>query len=256
MVLAESRPDTVQLRDSALTMYIKKERKTGMATKKTTTKVSEAKVEKEKELFSKEEVNELIAKAVAEAIARTQTSVVQVSTEKPMVKMCYMDDCADDNVIFFGVNGKFGSITGPIGYINVTKESWLGEFRDNIVQSLLAKRKLIVLDGLTDEERTMHNVNYAKGEILDENLFRTLLDHIDELPEVYKNLCPSMKQIVATRFQTGYDNNDPRVLRNRDIVVKLNRISKKDFLDAPESDPRKEGLFINIVRGLNKNDEE
>jgi hypothetical protein len=38
--------------------------------------------------------------------------------------------------------------------------------------------------------------------------------------------------------------------------VKLNKISKKDYADAPDGDPRKEGLLSNIVRGINKKDEE
>lgn len=224
-----------------------------MATKKKTTEAEAPKT------FTAEEVNKLIANALDEYIKAhpaEQPKVVQVSTEKQLVKMLFMDDCSSDNVLFFGPNGKFGSITGPIGYINVAKDAWLGEFRDNLVQMLLASRKLIVLDGLTDEERTMHNVNYADGEVLDEALFRTILDHIEELPKIYKKLCPAMKQIVASRFQDGYDAGDPRVLQNRDIIVKLNKISKKDFEDAPADDPRKNGLFINIVKGLNKNDED
>ena len=223
-----------------------------MANKKKTTEPAQ---EATPNTFTYEEVQKLIENAIKE-YASAQPNVVQVSTERPLVKMVFMDDCSDDNVLQFGINGKFGSITGPLGYINVAKDEWLGEFRDNLVQSLLASRKLIVLDGLTDEERQMHGVNYADGEVMDERLFRSILDHIEELPNIYKKLCPAMKQIVATRFQTGFDAGDPRVLRNRDVIVKLNKISKKDFADAPDDDPRKNGLFINIVKGLNKNDED
>lgn len=227
-----------------------------MANKKKTTEPVQETAPK---TFTAEEVNKLIANALDEYIKShpaEQPQVVQVSTEKEMVRLLFLDDCSDDNVLAFGVNGKFGTITGPVGYLNVTKEAFLGEFRDNLVQMLLASRKLIVLDGLTDEERQMHGVNYAEGEVLDERLFRSILDHIEELPNIYKKLCPAMKQIVATRFQTGFDAGDPRVLRNRDVIVKLNKISKKDFADAPAEDPRKNGLFINIVKGLNKTDEE
>ena len=233
-----------------------------MATRKTTKKevAEEVKTEvAEEKTFTKEEVNNLIAeavaKAVADALAKAQTNVVKVSAEKEFGRMLYLDDCSNDNELFFGPNRKFGSITGPVGYINVAKDDWLGEFRDNLVQSLLKSRKLIVLDGLTDEERKLHDVEYQDGEVMDEKLFRSLLDHIKELPEIYKKLCPAMKQIVATQFQTAYDANDPRVIRNREIVVQLNKISKKDFAGASENDPRREGLFVNIVRGLNKNDE-
>lgn len=224
-----------------------------MATRKAKT---EAVVKKEEaKTFTQDEVQDMIAQAVADALARVQTNVVQVSTEKPLVKMLFIDDCSDDNVITFGINGKFGTVTGPVGYINVAKDEWLGEFRDNQQQMLLRERKLIVIDGLTDEERVMHGLDYKPGEYLDEKMFRTLFDHMSELPEIFKKLCPSVRAIVAARLQNGYAENDQRVMGNRDIIVKLNNISKKDFADAPEGDPRKDGLLANIVRGINKKDE-
>ena len=226
-----------------------------MATRKTVKKETEATEVKEPKTFTEDEVKSLIAKAVADALAQAQTNVVQISTDKPLVKMLFIDDCADDNVLGFGVNSKFGTITGPIGYINVPKDEWLGEFRDNLVQMLLRERKLIVLDGLTDEELVMHGLDYKPGEVLDEKMFRNLLDHMDELPEIFKKLCPSVRAVVCARLQTAYDAGDPRILNNRDIIVKLNKISKKDYANASQGDPRKDGLLSNIVRGLNKNDE-
>lgn len=240
-----------------------------MATRKTVKKetaVTETPIDA-KENYTQEEVNaiveqavskavaEAVAKVMAEAAAKQQTNVVQISTDKPLVKMLFLDDCSDDNVLGFGVNNKYGTITGPVGYINVPKDEWLGEFRDNLVQMLLRERKLIVLDGLTDEERSMHGLDYKPGEVLDEQMFRNMLDHMDELPEIFKKLCPSVRAVVAARLQTAYDANDPRILGNRDIIVKINKISKKDYADAPQEDPRRDGLLSNIVRGLNKNDE-
>lgn len=228
-----------------------------MATRKTVKKeTEEVKIEKASEkTFTEDEVKSLIAKAVSDALAQAQANVVQISTDKPLVKMLFIDDCSDDNVLGFGANAKFGTITGPIGYINVPKDAWLGEFRDNQQQMLLRERKLIVLDGLTDEERVMHGLDYKPGEVLDEKMFRNLLDHMDELPEIFKKLCPTVRAVVAARLQTAYDAGDPRIMNNRDIIVKLNKISKKDFTDVSPEDPRKDGLLSNIVRGLNKNDE-
>lgn len=231
-------------------MAQRKTTKKEVAQEEVKTEVAEAKT------FTEDEVKSLIAQAVADALAKAQTNVVQVSTEKPLVKMLFIDDCSDDNVITFGINGKYGTVTGPVGYINVAKDEWLGEFRDNQQQMLLKARKLIVLDGLTDEERAMHGLDYKPGEVLDEKMFRNLFDHMDELPEIFKKLCPSVRAIVAARLQNGYEANDPRIMGNRDILVKLNKISKKDYADAPDGDPRKEGLLSNIVRGINKKDEE
>ena len=231
-------------------MAQRKTTKKEVAQEEVKTEVAEAKT------FTEDEVKSLIAQAVADALAKAQTNVVQVSTEKPLVKMLFIDDCSDDNVITFGINGKYGTVTGPVGYINVAKDEWLGEFRDNQQQMLLKARKLIVLDGLTDEERAMHGLDYKPGEVLDEKMFRNLFDHMDELPEIFKKLCPSVRAIVAARLQNGYEANDPRIMGNRDILVKLNKISKKDYADAPDGDPRKEGLLSNIVRGINKKEEE
>ena len=224
-----------------------------MATRKTVKKETEE--VKEEKTFTEEEVKSLIAQAVANALEKAQANVVQISTDKPLVKMLFLDDCSDDNVLGFGINNKYGTITGPCGYINVPKDEWLGEFRDNQQQMLLRTRKLIVLDGLTDEERVMHGLDYKPGEVLDEQMFRNLLDHMSELPEIFKKLCPTVRAVVAARLQTAYDAGDPRILGNRDIIVKLNKISKKDYENAPQEDPRREGLLSNIVRGLNKNDE-
>ena len=90
-------------------------------------------------------VAEAVAKALAEAASKQQTNVVQISTDKPLVKMLFLDDCSDDNVLGFGVNNKYGTITGPCGYINVPKDEWLGEFRDNQQQMLLRTRKPVSL---------------------------------------------------------------------------------------------------------------
>ena len=55
-----------------------------MATRKAKTE-AEVKTEEAK-TFTQDEVQDMVAKAVADALARVQTIVVQVSTEKPLVK--------------------------------------------------------------------------------------------------------------------------------------------------------------------------
>ena len=60
-----------------------------MATRKTVKKeTEEVKIEKASEkTFTEDEVKSLIAKAVSDALAQAQANVVQISTDKPLVKM-------------------------------------------------------------------------------------------------------------------------------------------------------------------------
>lgn len=200
-------------------------------------------------------LEQAVGKAVQEALA-AQPQVIRVSADAPIVKMMFQDTCATDNFIQFGTNGKFGAITGQYGKLNVTKEAFLGEFRDSMVQDLLARRKLIVLDGLTDEERVAYGVSYKPNEIMPEEIFRNMLDYPERLIEMYSALCPSYREMVAVQFSTAYEKNDPRVMQNRDLVVKLNKLSKKDYADLPADDIRRNGAFYQIVKGLNAKENE
>ena len=215
--------------------------------------------EKAPETFTKEQVQALVEAAVKEAMAKMQAatanSVVQVTAEKPMVKLLFMDSCSDDNYIQFGNNGKFGSITGPIGRFSVSRDDFFGEFRDNFVQLLLKKRKLLVMDGLTDEERAMYEVSYAPNEVMSEDMFRNFVERPEKLLDVYQDLCPAYKDAVASKFLEAYENGDKRILGNRDLIVKLNKLSKKLYRDLPDVDPRRDGDFIAIIRGMNERDE-
>lgn len=210
-------------------------------------------------VYTEEQVRLMVEQAVAKAVQSTMASqpqVVRVSADTPVVKMVFMDACSPQNYIQFGTNGKFGSITGQYGKINVTKEAFLGEFRDAMVQDLLAKRKLIVLEGLADEERDAYGVKYRENEILPEHMFLNTLDDTDKLLEIYADLCQTYREMVAKRFASAYEAGDQRIMQNRDLIVKLNRMSKKDYEHLPDGDSRKNGAFYHIVLGLNAKDNE
>ena len=227
--------------------------------KKTTAKKTAAKkaVEKKEEgaaTFTQEQVNAIVAEAVKKALesAQAQPSVVRVTADTPVVKIRYQSECSPVNVINFGINGKFGSITGKTGMLTIRKEDFLGEFRDNLVQKLLASRELIVLDGLTDEEREMYGVQYRKGEFMDEKMFAKMVDMGEEILEVYPDLNPTYKLMVAKRFAEEYEKHPKKI--SRDIVVKLNAMSKKDTKDLPKGDPRKQGAFAQVIEAMNEAD--
>lgn len=180
--------------------------------------------------YSAEEVQALIESAVQSALSKQQPQVVQISAETPVVHLMFQDACSPDNYIQFGVGARYGSITGSFGLKTVTKEQFLGDFRDAFVQLLLAERKLIVLDGLTDEERVAYGVDYKDGEFLTERQFRNMLTNTDALLEAYPKLCDGYKQMVATQITTAFEKKDPRVTRK--LVAALNKLSKKDGQDS------------------------
>ena len=226
-------------------------------TKKTTAKktkevVPEAvPVEQATPVFTQDEVNAIVAQAVEAALAKqAQQNVIRVSADTPMVKLLYQCECSPVNVINFGVNGKFGSITGKTGKLNITKEAFVGEFRDELVQALLASRELIVIDGLTDEEREMYGVAYKKGEYMDEKVFAKMVDMGNAILDIYPDLNQTYKDMVAKRFAEEYEKNPKRIAR--DLVVKLNDMSKKSFKDLPKGDLRRKGSFSGVIEKMNE----
>lgn len=209
----------------------------------------------QEETYTRSQLDEIVAAAVAKALAEQaerEPNVVRVSTDAPMVKLRYQCECSPVNVIRFGVNGKFGSITGKTGLLTIPKEAFLGEFRDHLAQKLLASRELLVIDGLTDEEREMYGVSYKKGEYMDEKAFAKMVEMGDEILDIYPDLNPTYKAMVAKRFAEEYERHPKKIAR--DLVVKLNAMSKKDAKDLPKGDPRKQGAFHQVIEAMNKAD--
>lgn len=209
--------------------------------------------------FTLEQVQSMIAEAVAKAVAEQQVNaqkpqVVHVSTDATMVKLYYQCECSPVNVVRFGANGKFGSITGKTGKLSVKKEDFLGEFRDETVQRLLAERNLIVLDGLTDEERAIYGLSYKDGEVMDEKTFSHIVEMGDELLHIYDDLHITYREAIARRFAEVFEKRPEKI--RRDLIVKLNDKSKKDYAHLPDGDIRKKGAFFAIIEAMNKKDAE
>lgn len=252
------------------------EREKNMAEKKTTTKKTTRKttakkapevqeqfaVQESPQTFSQEDVQAMIQKALAEQqkvfqkqLEEAKTNVVQVSAETEKVVMRFQAEVADDNECIFGDNAKFGKITGKRGILTVNKSDFMSSFRDGNVKWMLDHRWLVVLSGLTDEEAELFGVKYRKGEVLDDKAFAKLLDMSDEeLLEVFPNLCKSYKEMVARRFYTDWIHGGAHTRNRRELIVKLNAISKKDYEGLPDGDTRRKGAFAPIIEELNKQD--
>ena len=163
-----------------------------------------------------------------------------VEQKAPPVKILYIDSVIPNNQIPIG-NNRY--ITGSGRVFSVPMEQFEGEFMSPLVMKLIDRRKFIVIDGLTDEQREQYNCLYGEGEVIrNEGIFDALFSmDTDKAAEIFAELCEEHKRLVATRFISAYfEKHDNRI--TRDKVEKLNAISKS--VDA-------EGLFTPIVKDIN-----
>lgn len=179
-------------------------------------------------------------------LARIKELEAQVAANKQggqsadgVVQMEYIDCVSDQNELDLG---DYGYIRGSTGSIDVPRKDFGGRFMTPLVRWLLDTRRLIVLDGLTADERKRYNVDYKDGEVMDTQAFDRLLDmDLDRLTSIFERLCTDHKWFFARRFITAYDKGDNRVSRSK--VERLNEISKTD---APN------GMFRPVLEGMNK----
>ena len=172
--------------------------------------------------------------------------VVQIMADTEKVNLRWQAEVAEENVLNLGPGGMFGRITGKTGYASIPKSEW-SKFLDESMKKFIRERMLIVLSGLSDEEREMNWCMYREGELLDEKAFVKMLDMGEDLIAVFPALCHEHKEMIARRFLTGYEENHPSA-HNRKLVVALNELSKKD----PKFPKR--GAFSEIIERLNEKD--
>ncbi len=170
---------------------------------------------------------------------KSQMAAPNVVLAKPeeMVKLACIDTISSRNVLTLG---DFGTLNSTGGCIEISRKDFGGRFMTESVQKLLQKRRLIVLDGLSEDERHRYGVDYQKGETLDMQMLDRLLDiDIKALKKIFSALCPEHKKLVATRFYTLLEKGDNRVSRER--VELLNEVSKQSG----------QALFTPILQKLN-----
>ena len=187
---------------------------------------------KTEKTYTEDEVAELVRRAAEDAVKKAMASVPQQSTtpniiqyvgDTEKVQFLWQAEVADDNVMLFGDGGMYGQVVGKSGTFFVPK-SELSRVLTDVNRVYLKRRWLIVVSGLTDEEREALGVNYREGELLDKRAFAKLLALGDELLDIYPKLCEGHKKMVAQRYMEAYTNSSPYVTRER--VMKLNAMSK------------------------------
>lgn len=199
--------------------YTKKSESTGA--KETETKKEsvskEAAAPKEEKVFTKEEVEKMIADAISAA------KISKSPNAEEVVTILYLDECSPRSTL--ELEG-YGSLR-PYSYLEVPKREFGNKFMTTLVRKLLDKRILIVLSGLTQLERERWNCDYKDGEVLDEYTFDKMLDfETPKLAEIFEKLCPEHQKFVACRMITAKEKGDNRISVEK--TKRINDISKKN----------------------------
>lgn len=176
------------------------------------------------ELYSKTQVEAMIAAAVNNALAGVRQQMYASVPERERVNLLWQAPVMAENVEEFGPNGKYARISGPTGAFFVPKDEFF-LIVDNRVRMYLERRWLIVLSGLTDEERELYGVNYREGEYLTRTAFAKLTEQGDKLLEIYPQLCPGNRKIVAGAVYQGWKEGKKTV--NRGLVESLNALCRQ-----------------------------
>ncbi|MBQ0125479.1 MAG: hypothetical protein KBS59_04040 [Clostridiales bacterium] len=187
--------------------------------------------------YSQEELDKTVAAAVEAALAKYQQNsapVIQVAKDD-YVTVLFIGAMARGTSVALG---RLGQINRAGGTLDIPKKDFLQGLGIPVVDALLAKRQLIVVDGLTEEERDRFNLKYTEGELLSQKAFHKLFDYSkEEIGKIFEKLCPEHKRIVAKMYLTEYFENKSNKV-TPDIVKELNRLSKT---------VEKQGLFTPIL---------
>lgn len=193
------------------------------------------------EILKSDKAQAMISEMIAKAIAAQPTvqNFVAVPTKEEMVTLLYMGEVPEGTTVYLG---KLGEMQGRGGTRDIPKK----EFFQNITTPVLRRlkdRRLVVLNGLTDDERDRYGVNYTDGELLDVSIYQKLFElDIDKICEIFDKACYRHKKIIVSMIIDAYELNDPRVTQS--LVSKLNTISKK-------TDP--EGMLRAVLKDMAQN---
>lgn len=202
-------------------------------------------------MYTAEQVQQMMKEAAAAAVAealknipqQTAPQIVQVSTSAEQVHFLWMAPVADDNVVQFGDGGMYGNIVGKTGSFYVPKPD-LSRILTEMNRRFMAQRWLMVVSGLTDEEREALGVDYKPGEVLDRKAFAKMVELGDAILDIYPALCEGHKMMVAQMYADAYRQGSVYVTRER--TVKLNAMSKRK--------DHEKGDFIAIIEDMNDRD--
>ena len=203
--------------------------------------------------FTLEQVQKMIEEALAKRESENKQAEPQQSAADTIVTMIFQAEVNDANELQLGPNGKYGMITGKHATVTINKRDFVSDFRTTMMQYLLKNRNLIVVSGLTDEERKIYGVDYQQGEYLEPAIYERLLEMGDKVMDVFAQLHPTWQEMVATKFVEAYENGTLKC--SREALLEMNKISKKNYANLPKDDARRKGAFYSIIHAMNAADE-
>jgi hypothetical protein len=185
---------------------------------------------REERLYTEDEVKAIAAQAAKDAIAnyekehRNDTAVYK----EEYVTLLYIGAIADGTVVSLG---KLGQINKAGSTRDIPKKEFLQGMTFSI-ERMLEDRSLIVVNGLTKEERERYGVDYKEGELLTQEAFYKLLNYSDsDISDLFRKLCEDHRRVVAKLFLSAYfEKSDNRITAEK--VKSLNEISKENDKDG------------------------
>lgn len=181
--------------------------------------VKEAPAEKEeaKREYTAAEIQALIDAAVAKAMANAP----RTGGDEELVTLLYIGGIAKGTVV--ALEGM-GNIIGDGGMLTVTKKTFFSNLGAT-ANLLLRKRQLIVIDGLTEDERSRYGVLYTEGELMSAAVYQRLPDYsAAELGSIYRNLCPEHREIVRRVMHSAFLDGDGRISPDKlKAVIRIDR---------------------------------
>lgn len=199
-----------------------------------------------KKHYSSEEISNVLntpeaqaamQKMIAEMLAKQPQPVMQVNYQKEeMVTLLYMGAVAEGSMVTLWEGFE---IQGRGGTRDIPKKEFLQHLSQGVIKRL-KDRRLIVVDGLSDDERERYGVKYTDNELASVDIYYKLLSYDeDKIISIFKNVCDSHKTIIASLFKTAYMAHDNRI--NQPLIEKLNKASKS--VDA-------KGMFSDILKDM------
>ena len=216
------------------------------AAAKTKAVKAEPKEQKEEKKYTAEDISAvmntpeaqaIIQAMLAKALEEQKNTIVVAPVQDENVSLLYMGNVASDSVVH--LNDTLGDIQGRAGMRYIPKRTFLENLTPSVTKRL-KNRRLIVLDGFTDEERERYGVKYTDGELLSPDIYQKLIGMSDDkIAEIFEKACAKHKEIITTMLIDAYQANDRRVTQS--LVERLNEISKA-------TDPN--GMFRAILKDM------
>jgi len=177
--------------------------------------------EKKGHYYTDDEINALVKNAVKEALAYQGKSAEALIDASETVTLLFIGGIAPGTAVTLDGIGK---IPRDGNIMTVSKRDFLMNL-GNTTDLLMRKRKLIVLEGLTDEERVRYGVKYEDGELMTQETYQKLLDlDAKKLAAIFAGLCEEHKMIVRRVFRTAGIAGDGRVSPEKlKVMIKLDR---------------------------------